>query len=373
MSVKNLHRIGPAALEALLRADTLVRAASAARKAGIISVRRGYRGLAEAMIAEVGLERAFDITCRFFVGTIMQDPDLGAEFDDAREQGRGPRRDLQADPLKLLFRWSGRPTLLGAAVLRWANADAGHRAVKTSVASPRPAASDGKPTVRKLPRNRSMILPYADLTQGSLARIDKLLAHTPLYGATEFKRLIGNTIGAIHQIPKLYRRESGRRVELKQIEVYFGRSSGHARNVSQRLLAGRKRGHTYGMVFARCSVKATLSYERHGILLLDVLRESDGLCISNRSMKAVGKVGASEPGFLYMTFRILDELEEAPAWKLSREDIRGIVDDYQGDIKKIAGDAGTKPAALKSAFALGLRKANDPADFGAYKLACHDD
>lgn len=195
-----------------------------------------------------------------------------------------------------------------------------------------------------------------------------MLPHAPEYGATEYTRLVENTIGAIHQIPRLYRKLTGRRVELKQIEAYFGRSSGGVGNLKQRWIAAQKRGHTYGLVFARCSVVSSLSYERHGILLLDVLRKYDGLCISNNSMKAVGRVGSSEPGLLYMTFRILDQLDESPARELSRSQIEEIVRKTGGELRALSRST-AEMDAMSSAISVGLDLANDTKVLGRHKLA----
>jgi hypothetical protein len=162
-----------------------------------------------------------------------------------------------------------------------------------------------------------------DLT---LDEVEHLAVNATRYGAAEFTRLVENTVGAIHQIPGYFFRSTGSKYELKQIEAYFGRSSGAANgetNLYQRLRAGVKRGHTHGFVFASSAIKHSLRYERHGIGLLDALREQAGLCISNNSLSAIGRVGAHEPGYLYVTFRLLRTCPEL-ARELTQAEIRDI-------------------------------------------------
>lgn len=212
---------------------------------------------------------------------------------------------------------------------------------------------------KQLPSNPDSIVSIFPLATVTLPDIDEAIHEAPQYGEVEFRALVRNTIGAIHQIPRLFYRRTGTKYQLKQIEAYFGRSScgssAIASNLAQRLRAGREqREHEYGMIFAKTSIQASLRYERHGIRLLEALRDMDGLCISNNSFAAVGRVGSVEPGFLYMTFRMLDEEPEA-AHELTKEEIKELVREYRNEI----GAKSKDDAAAVDGFEVGLKAAND--------------
>ncbi len=221
-------------------------------------------------------------------------------------------------------------------------------------------------TRNQLPSNPKSVLPILPLAEITLSDIAAAIKDAPTYGAFDFRDLVSNTIGAIHQIPLLFHRTTGVEYQLKQVEAYFGRSSGSQMmgfNLSQRLRAATARGHDWGMIFAQTSVKASLKYERHGIRLLDVLREMDGLCISNNSFHAVGRTGLTEPGFLYMTFRILDD-EPDPARELTKDEIKKLVRDYRAEILREPSKASDDALA---GFEAGLTTANDVNARGTYR------
>jgi hypothetical protein len=345
-------------LEKLLKkGNNFVQVAKAARQAGVSDIGgRSYELLALAMMRDLGRERAVAVASETFARSL--DAKVLAALHEAAAVERWPRRTSPPSPLRDLFKTNGEPTRMGAGVLAWARGQEPSRPTAVSSASAQP----------KLPANMDSILPFMEIEHATAKRILPLLPHAPEYGSTEYVRLVENTIGAIHQIPRLYRKLTGRKIELKQIEAYFGRSSGGVTNLRRRWAAAKQRNHTYGLVFARCSVASSLGYERHGILLLDVLRKHNGLCISNNSMKAVGKVGAAEPGLLYMTFRILDELPELPARELSRADIESIVRKNEHKFSQLANDK-QEAANMSHAFSVGLDKANDTSASGALKLA----
>ncbi len=221
----------------------------------------------------------------------------------------------------------------------------------------RTSATRIRPPSKQLPSNPGSLIPIFHLATLS-KDIDAAIQGAPEYGEFDFRNLVCNTIGAIHQIPRLFYEKNHKKYQLKQVDAYFGRSScgsqSVAANINQRLRAGREqRGHEYGMIFARSSIEASLRYERHGIHLLQVLEEMDGLCISNKSFSAVGGVGSTGPGFLYMTFKML-EYESEPGHELTDDEIKGLVLDYRREIENnIEGKA-----ALE-AFKAGLEKANE--------------
>lgn len=351
--------MGPGTLEKLLKkGNNFTQAAKAAKDAGVADIGgRSFLLLARAMLRDLGRERAVVLASENFARTL--DAKVLAALHEAGAAGRWPRRTSPPSPLRDLFKTNGEPTRLGAGVLAWAG---GQKPSEPKAALSANAASP------KLPANMDSILPFLEIENATAKRIRPLLPHAPEYRSTEYTRLVENTIGAIHQIPRLYRKLTGRRIELKQIEAYFGRSSGGVTNLRQRWAAAKQRNHTYGLVFARCSVASSLAYERHGILLLDILRKHNGLCISNNSMSAGGKVGAAEPGLLYMTFRILDELPELPARELSRADIESIVRKNEHKFSQLANTK-EEAANMSHAFAVGLDKANDTSASGALKLA----
>ena len=216
-----------------------------------------------------------------------------------------------------------------------------------------------QPKLRGNSRMLISMIPLREMTPDMIA--DEL--HTvPKYGPIDFTALVENTIGAIHQIPNIFYQETRIPYQPKQIEAYFGRSSGGsshpAGNLYQCWLRGvRERSHTYRMVFAQTPIKASLKYERHGIHLIEALREIDGLCISNRTLTAKGGVGSNEPGFLYMTFRLLKE-ESEPALELTYEQIRDCVRRKKDELASLAEDTESPIRELQVAFKAGLERAN---------------
>lgn len=162
-----------------------------------------------------------------------------------------------------------------------------------------------------------------------------LIEKAPRYAKGEYRALIENTIGAIHQIPHIFKRTdtSQRRIDLKDIEAYFGRSSASAfdpgQNIAGRFRAHRdnpKRRHEWGMIIARTTIQNTLRMEKFGISVIDNLKERSGLCISNKTSYSKGAVGENEPGLLYMTFRItLNSVDPDPADQMSIKQIDEMV------------------------------------------------
>jgi hypothetical protein len=218
------------------------------------------------------------------------------------------------------------------------------------------------PAESKLRGNSRAIIPMIPLSGMTPDMIADVLRTVPRYGPTDFRALIENTIGAIHQVPKIFHRETGIPYQPKQIEAYFGRSSGGSNHVAWNLyqcwLRGvRERSHMYGMVFAQTPIKASLRYEKHGILLIEALKEVDGLCISNRTLTAKGGVGSNEPGFLYLTFRLLRE-ESEPAQELTYEQILDCVRREKDRLEGLAENTESSVRDLQVAFKTGLERAN---------------
>ena len=215
----------------------------------------------------------------------------------------------------------------------------------------------------QLRRNPQMIIPMIPFTGMTVDMIADVLQTVPRYGPTSFRSLVENTIGAIHQIPRIVYRETGIQYQPKQIEAYFGRSSSGNSHVAFNLYqcwmrGAHERSHTYGMVFAQTTINASLKYERHGILLINALKEEDGLCISNRTLTAKGGVGNNEPGFLYLTFRLLTK-ESEPARELTYDQIRDCVRREKEKLASLANSADSPFSTLQLAFKAGLEKAND--------------
>jgi len=213
------------------------------------------------------------------------------------------------------------------------------------------------------------MVPFSGMTPGMIADV---LQAVPKYGPTDFRALIENTIGAIHQVPKIFYQETGIPYQPKQIEAYFGRSSGGSNHVAWNLYqcwmrGARERSHTYGMVFAQTTIKASLRYEKHGILLIEALKEVDGLCISNRTLTAKGGVGSNEPGFLYMTFQLLRK-ESEPARELTYEEIRDCVRCEKEKLARLAEDTQSPVRELQVAFKTGLERANNLDHVGHCKV-----
>lgn len=218
------------------------------------------------------------------------------------------------------------------------------------------------PAESKLRGNSRMLISMIPLGEMTLDLIAEMLPTVPKYGPRDFRPLVENTIGAIHQIPKIFYRETGIPYQPKQIEAYFGRSSGGSNHVAWNLYqcwarGVRDRSHVYGMVFAQTPIQASLRYEKHGILLIEALKEVDGLCISNRTLTAKGGVGSNEPGFLYMTFRLLRE-ESKPANELTYEQILDCVRREKDRLEGLAENTESSVRDLQVAFKTGLERAN---------------
>ena len=83
------------------------------------------------------------------------------------------------------------------------------------------------------------MVPFSGMTPGMIADV---LQAVPRYGPTDFRALIENTIGAIHQVPKIFYQETGIPYQPKQMEAYFGRSSGCSNHVAWNLYQCWMRG-----------------------------------------------------------------------------------------------------------------------------------
>ncbi len=229
---------------------------------------------------------------------------------------------------------------------------------------------------RKLKSNPRIVIPMIPLAKMSASTIGQLLPHVPEYGSSDFRSLVENTIGAIHQVPHIFHEQTRIKYQLKQVEAYFGRSSAGGKDVAQNLYScwvrGREeRGHEYGMVFAKTSISASLKYERHGIHLIEALRQEDGLCISNKTLTAKGGVGKTEPGFLYLTFRLLRKTPE-PARELTFEEIRDCVKRMRTELSALAVELKVPDKEISAAFEHGLVQANNVANHGRYKVINYD-
>ncbi|MBV5308551.1 hypothetical protein [Chromatium okenii] len=218
---------------------------------------------------------------------------------------------------------------------------------------------------KSLPKNKNFELPIFSLENLTRDELKTFADQAPQYKSAQFKKLVSNTIGAIHQIPRLFHSIDGFEYQLKHIEAYFGRSSGAASNhqcdnLYQRVCRAGfdERHHEYGMIFARTTLKDCALYEHHGIRLFEILRKTDGLCISNRSISAFGRRGTVEPGFLYITFRIIEEQEEA-AQILTDRTIKELIEE---DRKK------RESSAEIESIKAGLECANDVNHHGDYEI-----
>lgn len=226
-----------------------------------------------------------------------------------------------------------------------------------------------RPKLRGNPRAIIPMIPFSGMTPDMIADV---LQTVPRYGPTDFISLVDNTIGAIHQIPRIFHEQTRIQFQPKQIEAYFGRSSCGSNHVAWNLYqcwmrGARERSHNYGMVFAQTSIKASLKYEKHGIWLIEALKEEDGLCISNRTLTAKGGVGGNEPGFLYMTFRLLRE-ESQPATELTYEQIRDCVRRRKNSLARLADQTESPVQELEVVFKTGLERANNLDHFGHCKV-----
>ena len=224
----------------------------------------------------------------------------------------------------------------------------------------------------KLTANSRMLIPMIPLSEMTPDMIADALQAVPHYGPAEFVSLVENTIGAIHQIPNIFHEKTGIQYQFKHIEAYFGRSSGGSNHVATNLYSCWKRGvnervHTYGMVFAETAIKSSLKYEKHGILLIEALKAVDGLCISNRTLSPKGGVGSTEPGFLYLTFRLLRK-ESEPARELTYDEILDCVRRGKEKFARLAEDTKSPVKEMQAAFRTGLESANTINYFGGYKV-----
>lgn len=182
--------------------------------------------------------------------------------------------------------------------------------------------------IKKLPSNSKFIIPMINLDEISSSALSKMIDNAPQYNRRQFKDLIKNTIGAIHQIPYIFEKVNSKdKFELKNIEAYFGRSSAAAdepgKNIANRFKSHRDhvaRRHRFGMIIAKTTIKNTLLMERFGISIIETLKKKKGLCIANKTGYSKGGIGENEPGLLYMTFKLLDR-EDKPGIILTSSQI----------------------------------------------------
>jgi hypothetical protein len=172
--------------------------------------------------------------------------------------------------------------------------------------------------------NLRNIIPAISFNGLTPAKVSELVKYAPTYKHNEYKRLVEDAVGAIHQIPRIFQASRGKPYDLKNIVAYFGRSSAGpyelGSNIYQRFMTGKRdRGDIFGLVFARTTIKASTNFERWGIRLIEILKEQNGLCISNKTRHAGGSKGKTEPGFLYMTFHYEDVNE--PGFVLTQSEI----------------------------------------------------
>lgn len=199
--------------------------------------------------------------------------------------------------------------------------------------------------------------------------IEDLIEQSPTYEVCEIREFLHDAQGAIHQIPKVLLCEGARKLNLKNIQAYFGRSSAGARgkgdNLYQRFQCGIKdREDTHGIILAVTSIKATTHLERFGIGYLEHLRTHNGLCISNATLYGKGNVGATEPGFLYMTFKICPQVEDY-AQIIHPRQIAAAIPSL---LKRLGvNELGTRQE-VKDAISMGLQQANDPSHTGNLEL-----
>lgn len=221
----------------------------------------------------------------------------------------------------------------------------------------------------RLPSSPNSLIPLVVLAEATPASVSKVLEHVPKYSPGEVRRLVKNTVGAIHQIPRILKKRSLPELDLKDIEAYFGRSSGSAdipgTNLYGRFRAGLERGDTHGMVFAHTTIRASLRFERFGITLINHLKKVDGLCISNKTLASHGRVGSTEPGFLYLTFKVTEGDEHAR--KLTQREI-------DAGVASILRELEAEPVVMtksiqESAARTALELANDVEFTGEHHIA----
>lgn len=224
--------------------------------------------------------------------------------------------------------------------------------------------------MRKLPSNPKSMVPFVVLESATPTSITAMLEHVPVYGPTEWRRLVENAIGAIHQIPRVLKSKALPNLDLKDVEAYFGRSSSGAdiigKNLYGRFRTGfMERGHTFGMVFAQTSIAATLRFERFAISLINQLKDRDGLCISNRTLAPRGNVGDTEPGYLYMTFTLVEGDEHARV--LSQREVDEAVADVIDEFRRSA--VTPVKAVHENAARIAVSIANDVQFIGEHRIA----
>lgn len=185
-----------------------------------------------------------------------------------------------------------------------------------------------------LKRNDDIVLPLMALNEATPTTVSGMVQHVPEYAPRDWRRLVENTVGAIHQIPRILKKSNMPDLDLKDIEEYFGRSSAGAEilghNLYGRFRSGLVREYELGMVFAKTTILASRNFERFGISLIDQLKKMNGLCISNRTFASSGSVGVTESGFLYMTFRLKRGREHAQ--QLSQKEINYGVQEVLKDL-----------------------------------------
>lgn len=210
---------------------------------------------------------------------------------------------------------------------------------------------------KKLPSNSKFIIPMINLDEISPSALTTMIDNAPQYNRRQFKDLIKNTIGAIHQIPHIFEKvNSDDKIDLKSIEAYFGRSSAASdepgKNIANRFKSHRdniKRQHRFGMIIARTTIENTLLMERFGITIIDTLKKNDGLCIANRTGYSKGGVGENEPGLLYMTFKIIRK-KEMSSMVLTNDQITAAVKSVMSDLGLNIKEYQPVASAAKLAF-----------------------
>ena len=75
------------------------------------------------------------------------------------------------------------------------------------------------PAESKLRGNSRTLISMVPLNEMTPDMIADVLQAVPKYGPTDFRSLVENTIGAIHQIPRIFYRETGVPYQPKQIEA----------------------------------------------------------------------------------------------------------------------------------------------------------
>jgi hypothetical protein len=199
-----------------------------------------------------------------------------------------------------------------------------------------------------------------------------LIEQSQRYEISEIRDLLTNIEGAIHQIPKRFLCEGEGKHDLKNIRGYFGRSSAGARGLADNLYQRFRCGYTdrkdsHGIILAVTSIKATANLERFGIGFLEHLKKKNGLCISNATKFDNGRVGTTEPGFLYMTFKMVRQAEDYAVPLTPRQ-----IEDAINQMMKGPGvDRLRSRVELKDAFSDAFRQANETSDTGNLELKPH--